>query len=160
MRILVISDTHIPDRYDKLPAAILKEFKKADLVLHAGDFTSVEFYQELKSMKPLKAVLGNLDSPELRNFIKDKESFTLQKYKIGIMHGWGRAEGVLDLVKKSFDNTYNLVIFGHTHQPLIEKIGKTTYLNPGSLTDKIFASVNSYAVVEINRTLKAEIFKI
>ena len=160
MRILVISDTHIPDRYEKLPAAVLKEFKKADLVLHAGDFTSVEFYHELKSQKPLKAVLGNLDSSELRNFVKDKESFTLQKYKIGIIHGWGRAEGVLDLVKKTFDNTYSLVIFGHTHQPLIEKIGKTTYLNPGSPTDKIFASINSYAVVEIDKTLKAEIFKI
>ncbi|HQP91590.1 MAG TPA: metallophosphoesterase family protein [Candidatus Omnitrophota bacterium] len=160
MRILVISDTHIPDRYEDLPQAVKKELKKADLVLHAGDFTSVELFKEIKKQKPLKAVLGNMDTAELMKDLNEKETISIEKYKIGIMHGKGRAEGVLDLVKKTFDNTYDLVIFGHTHQAMIEKEGKTTYLNPGSPTDKIFSTQNSYAIVEINGSMKVEIYKI
>ncbi len=160
MRLLVISDTHIPDRYDVLPGAVLKELKKIDLIIHAGDFTSIEYYKELKKIKPLKAALGNLDTPELSKFLKPKESFSLGKFKIGIMHGLGKPDGVLDLVKKEFDNTYDLVVFGHTHQPAIESIGKTIFLNPGSPTDKIFAPVNAYAIVDIGDTLKTEIIKL
>jgi len=160
MRLGVIADTHIPDRYDELPAAVLKEFKKVDLIIHAGDFTSVEYYKKLKNLKPLKAVLGNLDSALLRDYLKEKETFKLSKYKIGLMHGFGRAEGVFDLIKKSFDKTYDLVIFGHTHQPLCEKVGKTVFFNPGSPTDKIFTHVNSYGIIELNSEIDARIVKL
>ncbi len=99
MRLSVISDTHIPDRYDELPQQVVKELKKSDLIIHAGDFTSEKYYKELKKIKPLKAALGNLDSASLREFIKEKETFTLSNYKIGVMHGYGRAEGVFDIIQ-------------------------------------------------------------
>ncbi|MBI5872915.1 MAG: metallophosphoesterase family protein [Candidatus Omnitrophica bacterium] len=160
MRLGVIADTHIHDRYDELPAAVLKDLKKTDIIIHAGDFTSVEYYNELKAIKPLKAVLGNLDSAQLREYLKEKETFLLAKYKIGVMHGFGRAEGVFDLVKKTFDNTYDLVIFGHTHEPLCEKIGKTIFFNPGSPTDKIFTSVNAYGIIELDGKIEVKIVKL
>ncbi len=160
MRLGIISDTHIPDRYDKLPGAVLRDLKRSDLVIHAGDFTSLEYYQELKNTFPLKAVLGNLDERELTRFLKEKETLTLENFKIGVMHGWGRSEGVLDLVKKAFDNTYDLVIFGHTHQPYCEKIGKTLFFNPGSATDKIFSTVNSYGLIELDLAITPKIIKL
>jgi len=157
MRICVLSDTHIPDRYEGLPEALLKELKKADLIIHAGDFTSLEYYEYLRSMKPLKAVLGNLDSAELRSVLKEREVFTIEKFKIGLTHGFGRAENVPENISKSFNGSFDLVIFGHTHNPYNEKGDKTTYFNPGSPTDKIFAAKNSFGIIEIDKTIEPKI---
>ena len=161
MRLCVLSDTHIPDRYDKLPDALVKEIKNADLVIHAGDFTSIKVYQEIKALNSnFKAVLGNMDSPELQPVLKQKETFTVQKRKIGLTHGIGRPDNLLETVRKSFDDTYDLVIFGHSHNALNEKIGKTIFLNPGSPTDKIFATINSYAIIDLDKTININIVRV
>lgn len=157
MRVVVLSDTHIPDRYETLPNGLLKELKTCDLIIHAGDFTSLEYYDILRSIKPLRAVLGNLDDPELRSLLKEKEVFTLEKFKIGLIHGFGSAGSVVENVKKSLDSACDLVIFGHTHHPFNEKMGKTVYFNPGSPTDKIFTTTNSYGIIEIGKTIEAKI---
>lgn len=160
MRIGVISDTHIPDRYERLPVVVLKELSRVDLILHAGDFTSLEYYEELRSIKPFRGVLGNLDATELRPHLKEKETFTINKFKIGLMHGFGRPDSVLENIQKSFDESYDFIIFGHTHNAFHEKIGKTVFFNPGSPTDKIFAAVNSFGILEIEETIKAKIIKL
>lgn len=41
MIIGLISDTHIPDRADKIPITVLEAFKNVDLIIHAGDLTSI-----------------------------------------------------------------------------------------------------------------------
>lgn len=160
MKIACLSDTHVSDRYETLAPSLLKELSKVDLIVHAGDFTSLEFYEKLKTIKPLRAALGNLDAMELRSHLKEKETFLINKFKIGIMHGFGRPDNVLENVRKSFDKSYDLIIFGHTHNALNEKIGKTIFLNPGSPTDKIFSSYNSYALVEIEDTINIKLVKI
>jgi len=160
MRLIIFSDTHIPERYDRIPSELIKELKKADLIIHAGDFTSLEFYKEIKSINPLKAVLGNMDSFELHEFLKEKETFSIQKFKIGLTHGFGKPENLLDNLKKTFDNSYDVVIFGHSHSPFCEKAGNALYFNPGSPTDKIFATHNSYGVIEIDKTIDARIIRI
>ena len=160
MRLVILSDTHIPERYNSIPSGLIKELKKADLIIHAGDFTSFEFYRELKSINPLKAVLGNMDSFDLHEFLKEKETFSIQEFKIGLAHGFGKPENLLDNLKKTFDNSYDVVIFGHSHSSFCEKTGKTLYFNPGSPIDKIFATHNSYGIIEINETIDAKIIRI
>ncbi len=160
MRLCVISDTHIPDRYEDVPVSVNSALKDADLIIHAGDFTSVEYFRALESTKKLKAVLGNLDEPDLKKYLKEKEVFVISKYKIGLIHGFGKAENVLENAQKSFDETFDLIIFGHTHNPINKKIGKTVFFNPGSPTDKIFAAYNSYGIIDLNDTIDAKILKI
>jgi len=160
MRICVISDTHIPDRYEELPAQLVSEIKKSDLVIHAGDFTSFELYQQIKHLKPLKAVLGNMDASELREHLKDKETFNVKNFKICIMHGYGKPEMIIETVKENFKDSFDLIIFGHSHTPYQEKFGKTVYLNPGSPTDKIFAPYNTFGIVEIDTDVHARIERI
>ncbi|HTZ11350.1 MAG TPA: metallophosphoesterase family protein, partial [Candidatus Margulisiibacteriota bacterium] len=59
------------------------------------------------------------------------------------------------------DERADVIIFGHSHSPLNEKIGNTLYFNPGSATDKIFAPYNSYGVIEVNESgIKAKIVRI
>jgi putative phosphoesterase len=160
MRICVISDTHIPDRYEGLPAQLVSEIKKSDLVIHAGDFTSFDIYQQIKHLKPLKAVLGNMDASELREHLKEKETFNVKNFKIGVMHGYGKPEKIMETVKENFNNSFDLIVFGHSHTPYHETSGKTVYLNPGSPTDKIFAPYNTFGIVEINAELHARIERI
>lgn len=161
MRIIVISDTHIPDRYPQLPARVENDMKNADLIVHAGDFTSLEFYEWLGSFgKKIKAVSGNMDNRDLASRLDEKLIFHAGKFKIGLMHGFGKPDVLLANVKRSFDSSLDLVIFGHSHNAFNEKIGKTIFFNPGSPTDKIFSSCNSYGKIDINDTVKAEIMRI
>jgi uncharacterized protein len=157
MRLCVISDTHIPDRAPEIPAPLIKAIKESDMVIHAGDFTSADVYRQIRSLKPIKAVLGNIDESELTVLLKPKEIFTCENIKIGLLHGTGKAEMVLDNVRRQFDDTFGLVIYGHAHAASCDKFGKTIFFNPGSPTDKIFAPFNSYGIIDITRDKAAKI---
>ncbi len=160
MRIIVLADTHIPDRGEDIPPCVIKECLTADLIIHAGDFTSLEFFNKLKKIKPLKAVYGNMDCCQIRDILKEKEVFEIQNYKIGLMHGFGVPENILENIEKNFDDTFDLIIFGHSHTPINKKKGKTYFLNPGSPTDKIFCKHNSFGIIEINKQIKTKIVKL
>lgn len=160
MKLIIIGDTHIPDRGDCMPSAVIKEITTADLIVHAGDFTSLEFYNKLKEIKPLKAVRGNMDCSGLQETLREKEIFEIEKYKIGLIHGFGTAGSVLSNVKKKFDDSFDLVIFGHSHTALCEKDKKTIFFNPGSPTDKIFTSENTFGVIEIDNKITTRIIKL
>jgi len=162
MRIGVISDTHIPDKANAIPQKVLDEFKKVDMIIHAGDLVDLSVLEELKSTcKNVKAVWGNMDPQEARKVLSEKEILGVGKYKIGIMHGYGAPNRLVELLTEIFKNDdVDLIIFGHSHSPLNEKRGNILFFNPGSLTDKIFAPYNSYGIIEINDTIKAEIIKL
>jgi putative phosphoesterase len=160
MRLCVISDTHIPDRSQSIPAPVIKAIKEADMVVHAGDFTSANVYHQIKTLKPCKAVLGNIDEAELTGLLAAKEVFWCQKFKTGLIHGTGKYDMVLDNVRRQFDETFALVIYGHAHAASCDKIGKTIYFNPGSPTDKIFAPYNSYGIIDIDKKIDIKIIKL
>lgn len=162
MKIVVISDTHISDKADKLPAKLLEDIKQADVLIHAGDFVSLGLLNELRLIcKKVVAVRGNMDPAELTSKLPEKEVFKAGKFKIGIMHGFGApdkiAESLLEVFKK---DKPDLIVFGHSHIPLNEKSGGVIIFNPGSPTDKIYAPYNSYGIIEINDTIKAQIVKL
>lgn len=160
MKIVVIGDTHIHDNSEKLPAQLLKDIKTADLIIHTGDITTELFLNSLKSIKPVKACAGNMDSPELKKKLKKTEEVKSGNFKIGITHGFGAPDKVIENIKTLFDETYDLVAFGHSHKAFNQKMGNTIFLNPGSPTDKVFATYNSYGIITINDSIKAEIIKL
>ncbi|PIP20644.1 MAG: YfcE family phosphodiesterase [Candidatus Omnitrophica bacterium CG23_combo_of_CG06-09_8_20_14_all_40_11] len=162
MKIGVIADTHIPDCGKEIPQQILEAFKKVDMVIHAGDLVDLNVLDKLKAVcKNVRAVWGNMDSYEVRKELPEKEIIELGNYKIGIIHGYGHPNKLIDLVTGIFKNDFiNLIIFGHSHSALNEKRGNIIYFNPGSPTDKIFALHNSYGIIEINDKIEAKIIKI
>ncbi len=162
MKIGVIADTHIPDRAKEIPQQILDAFKKVDMIVHAGDLVDLSVLDELKAVcKNVKAVWGNMDPFEARKGLPEKEIINAGNYKIGVIHGYGNPNKLIGLVTQIFkkDNV-NLIIFGHSHSALSEKIGNIIYFNPGSPTDKIFALHNSYGIIEINDKIEAKIIRI
>jgi putative phosphoesterase len=162
VKIGVIADTHIPDRAEKIPEEILNDFKGADMIIHAGDLVELSVLDKLKSICPnIKAVWGNMDPYEIRKKLPEKEIIKVANYKIGLMHGWGYPNKLIDLLSEEFKNDHvDLIIFGHSHSPINEKKDNIIYFNPGSPTDKIFSPYNSYGIIEINDKIEARIIKL
>jgi len=162
MKIGVIADTHIPDRAKDIPQQILEAFKGVDMIIHTGDLVDPSVLDKLKTVcKQVKAVWGNMDPYEVRKGLPEKEIIPIGKYKIGVTHGYGPANKLINLMAEIFkDEGVNIIIFGHSHSAVNEKKDGILYFNPGSPTDKIFALHNSYGIIEINDKINAKIIKI
>lgn len=127
----IISDSH--DNLPKLKKAIsLFNKKNVNLVLHAGDYVAP--FSVLMMENNLKSeyfgVFGNCDG-ERNGLTKNskgkisQETLELEKFdrKILLIHDIEQADS--DFSK------YDIVIYGHTHRPSIEKRGNTWFINPG-----------------------------
>ncbi|MCS7280987.1 MAG: metallophosphoesterase [Desulfobacterota bacterium] len=126
----VISDTHLRYPTDEFKSFIERTFGQMDMILHAGDMTSIEVYEFLKIYN-LKAVRGNMDDFQLRSLLPDKLSFEIEGLKFGLIHGQGAPFGIEHVVLKEFDNV-DVIVFGHSHVPKVSKIGEVHLFNPGS----------------------------
>ena len=161
MKIGVISDTHIPEKSDYLPATILDAFRSVDMIVHAGDMVGLGVIAELEKVCPkVIGVSGNMDDAAVREKYPVKQVLNIGGLKIGVMHGWGAPSSLIDILKNAFkvDNC-DVIIFGHSHKPMNESIGGTLFFNPGSATDEAAPS-NSYGIIEINSGINARIIKI
>ena len=160
MKILVLSDTHIPRVAQDLPDNIYAEIKSADMILHAGDFIDVEVLESLKKLKRVHAVYGNMDSPELRRTLKDKAIIQAGNFKIGLIHGYGAPRELMETVKAEFTNV-DAIVFGHSHIATnIQKDG-ILFFNPGSPTDTVFATTKTYGILEVtDNKIEGKIFTI
>jgi len=134
MLIGLISDTHIPDRTGEIPATVFEAFKNVDLIIHAGDLTSLKIKEDLEKIAPVLAVQGNMD--EAYNLKLPKSIVkTIEGIKIGVKHGKIYPKGdtqQLYYIARELD--VNVLISGHTHQASIEKVDDILLLNPGSPT--------------------------
>ena len=159
MRIGVVSDTHMPRTASELPEKLREDFKKVDLILHAGDITSSEVLKALKEIAPIRAVYGNMDDPELQDSLPVKDIVKAGKFKIGLTHGFGPPFGLTERVGKEFEGV-DAIVFGHSHSPINVVKKGVLFFNPGSPTDTIFTRQSSYGILEINNTIKGEIIKL
>ena len=64
-RIGVLSDTHVPQRGARLPDAMLRHFENIELILHAGDLSTLAVLDQLSAYAPVEAVQGNVESEEV-----------------------------------------------------------------------------------------------
>ena len=149
MKILVLSDTHIPVAAHDLPDAVYEAAQDVDMIFHAGDFVDIKFLEKLRSIKEVKGVRGNMDSKAIQETLNIKEIITVEKSRIGLIHGYGAPSEILNTVRKEFDDKVDCIVFGHSHKALNIKKDGILYFNPGSPTDKIFASQNTYGILEV-----------
>ncbi len=154
MQFVVLSDTHIPHRAKSLPDEVWSYIEKSDGVIHAGDFSSYDFYLELCARaggeNRVYAVWGNMDEEYLFKKLPEKLLFDVDGVKIGVYHGSGAPFGIEKRVFKKFsDDLPDLIIFGHSHIPLKKEIEGVLMFNPGSPTDRIFARKNTFGILKI-----------
>jgi len=136
MRIVITGDTHIPSRGHEVPAKICQEARKSDLVIHTGDFNSVEAYRSLAQAAPeLRAVRGNQDVRELAKLLPTTERFAVDGLRFVVTHGhtWGRPRP--SRLAREFAREADVVVYGHLHRPTILPFHGCTVINPGSPVD-------------------------
>jgi putative phosphoesterase len=150
MKIAVLSDTHAHS-LDEIPPQTISALEEADLIVHAGDFTHIDFLDDLKKLGEVKAVRGNMDHREIRAILPERETFIVNGKKIGLIHGWGSPMGLEKKIRPLFDEV-DIIIYGHTHRPMNEYIGGVYFFNPGSARQ-------SYGILEIDDTIKGRIIK-
>jgi putative phosphoesterase len=131
--VLVISDTHIPRRARTLPAGLLPQLRRAEMILHAGDLMDPELLGELASYAPVRAVRGNLDPPELD--LPETLEFEIEGVPVAMVHDSGRKDGRHRRMRRHFPEA-RAVVFGHSHIPWLEDRDGLLLLNPGSPTDR------------------------
>lgn len=160
MAVYIISDTHIPDRVKAIPKKFLERLTPEDIVLHAGDFTTPVVLEELRRRAKVHAVWGNMDGPEVRKELPRKTVVTLGKVKIGLYHGHGAPEGLVDRVRAEFTEPVDIIVFGHSHTPFSKKFGATLLFNPGSLSINFDRRTLTYGRLQTDPELHIELVEI
>jgi putative phosphoesterase len=132
-----------------LPDACVKLMRGADLVLHAGDFVSSAFLDELRALgPPVEAIHGNMDEPALRTTLPKQHAVEVEGARIGMVHDAGPRAGREARLAVRFEDC-EAVVYGHTHVPQIERFQHLWVLNPGSPTDKRGQPVHTMIVLRI-----------
>jgi putative phosphoesterase len=150
MKIAVLADTHV-NRLEHLPKKLIDALSTVDLIIHAGDFTDVQLLEELKRLREVKAVHGNMDSRELKTVLQVKEIIEIGNKRIGITHGSGGPWGIEERVRKMFESDrIDIIIYGHSHRSQNKVINDILFFNPGKAT-------NSFGILTINGGTQGEI---
>ncbi|GAA0264768.1 metallophosphoesterase [Halobacterium noricense] len=131
--IAVLSDTHSTDGHD-LQGRALDTVREADLVVHAGDFTTeaaVDAFYDVSD--ELFAVHGNADEPAVRDRLPGARTLEAGGIRIAVTHR--QRGGTTGLAFFGRERGADLVVSGHTHQPTVTETEDVTLLNPGSHAD-------------------------
>jgi putative phosphoesterase len=136
MLLAVISDTHLPRRARALPDACIDRLRGADLIIHAGDLTTLSALEELRGYGDVVAVHGNVDDAQAVAVLPAELELDAGGCRLAVIHDGGRSTGRLARLRRSFPDA-DAVIFGHSHIPWHERDSDGFQIfNPGSPTDR------------------------
>ena len=138
MRVAIVSDTHLPRGARWLPEACVRRIAAADLLLHAGDFSTAAVLRELEAIgPPVMGVHGNVDSAELRRLLPAERVVEADGARIAMLHDAGPRAGRLSRMQARFGERAQALVFGHSHLPLHEQAEDGFQIfNPGSPTER------------------------
>lgn len=161
MLIAVISDTHASEPTPWMRAVYDNYLAPADLLLHTGDMTGISLWSFFMQHPGFHAVAGNMCGWTLAQELQPSLSLSEGGVTIGMAHGNGFAGRPLwQAVAQSFGTEYDLVCFGHTHEPAWEQLGHTRVVNPGSLRETGKQPTLAYVRVGEDKSLTRELVEV
>ncbi len=131
MKILVLSDSH--GAMEPMERAV--ERTDPRMIFHLGDcWRDAERLQERFPRIPLQQVPGNCD---FRSQEPAERLLCIENFRILLCHGhtYGVKQSLTAAGFAAEEKDLDLFLFGHTHRPLVDRRGKTLFLNPGSIGD-------------------------
>ena len=137
----IISDTH-----GLLRPAALAALKGSKTIIHAGDVGNPKILDQLKSIAPVFAVRGNVDTEPWASTLQLTEVVELRNTSIYVLHNLEHLD--LDPAASGFQ----MVISGHTHQPKSHLRDGVLYINPGSAGPRRFSLPISLARLDLSKT--------
>ena len=140
-RIGLISDTHglLRDR-------IREALRGVSMILHAGDVGGSGILRDLREIAPVQAVYGNVDDrhdPALANAIER----TVHGVSIHVSHGHELGSPTPQGMLRAYPA--DIVVFGHTHRAVIERLDGRLAVNPGAAGPQRFKLKPSVARLTI-----------
>lgn len=155
MRVGVVSDTHIFRARKALPQILIDEFSKVDLILHLGDWMVMEVYDQLARLAPVDGIAGNNDGIDIIERFGESKILTLEGKRVGLIHGhtpYSR-KGTDGNALLAFEGqNVDVILFGHSHQPLLRYENGILLFNPGSPTDKRREKRYSFGILDITES--------
>lgn len=142
----VISDTH-----GLLRPEALEALRGASHILHAGDVGDIAILNALRTIAPVTAIRGNIDTQGPTAQLPATEAIEIDGHFIYMLHS------LADLDLKPEAAGVAVVISGHSHKPLIETRKGVLYLNPGSAGPRRFKLPICVAHLHLDATPRAEI---
>jgi putative phosphoesterase len=139
LRVGVISDTHGLLRPEAVAA-----LQQADVILHAGDVGGSHVLQELGEIAPVIAVRGNVDLEPWARGLPDRRRLELGGARVLLLHDR------LAVGPDPRGRGFQVVVFGHSHQPLAERKEGVLWFNPGAAGPRRFRLPVSLGFLEID----------
>ncbi len=137
----LISDTHGLMRPEALAA-----LGGSDLIIHAGDVGKPEILEELRALAPLVAVRGNVDKGNWASQLPPTAVVETSSARIYVLHNLQQLD--LDPAAAGFD----IVVSGHSHEPVRTIRSGILYLNPGSAGPRRFQLPITVARLDLRRS--------
>jgi putative phosphoesterase len=144
MRVGIVSDTH-----GLLRPELFEALDGVDRILHAGDIGSLDILAELEALAPVTAVWGNTDGWDVCRRVPEVAEVELGGVRVVVAHGHQLGSPTPAALAARCPDA-GLVVFGHTHQPLIERVGGVLAVNPGSAGPRRFRLPVSLALATID----------
>ncbi len=147
MKVLIVSDTHKKnDNYFKV-----LEMHKPDMVIHCGDAEGSEYALTKAADCPVHIVLGNNDF--FSDLPKELE-LEIEGYKVWVTHGHNYYVSMDNelLKQEAIARGMDIVMYGHTHRPVVDRDDDIIAVNPGSLSyPRQEGRLPSYIIMETDR---------
>jgi hypothetical protein len=126
-------------------AEALAALDGAELILHAGDVGTLSVLRELGGIAPVRAVYGNVDDPAMG--LPSSVDLELEGLRVHMSHGHELGSPRPDNLVERYQA--DVIVYGHTHKPLIETHGGTLVVNPGAAGPRRFNLQPSVALLRI-----------
>lgn len=141
IKIALLSDTH-----GYLDTKVTKYLSPSDEIWHAGDIGSLEIASRISSIKPLRAVYGNIDDKIIRNIYPENQIFEVEGIKVWMTHIGGYPPRYTSSVKKKLAAIRpGLFICGHSHiaKAISDHANHLLHLNPGAAGNQGFHKIRT-----------------
>jgi putative phosphoesterase len=137
----LISDTH-----GLLRPEVFDAFQGVELILHAGDVGGLDILTQLQTIAPVHAVFGNTDAPGQPG-LRARFAMDVEDRSIHMSHGHELGRPTAERLLAAYDA--DIVIYGHTHRPLIERADHRFVINPGAAGPRRFDLKPSVAILSL-----------
>jgi uncharacterized protein len=139
----LISDTH-----GLLRPGVHAALTGVELILHSGDVGGSGILDELRLIAPVKAVFGNTD-PTDEAGLAGEFVVAIEGLRVHVSHGHEVGSPTPAKLAARYDA--DVVVFGHTHRPLVSRVGKQLFVNPGAAGPRRFNLTPSVGRLTITR---------